>query len=192
MGILPDKQKRGLRMRREYRELFPATAFKGIHHGTCVTWCMSGSLNRGGGGKRSRHSRRMRNSQFYVSGKMPMVWALFSHSNVDTNFEEGNNCIIFEGCYKSLTLHRLLIFFRLGHYKQIGMASPSSVVQRPESARLGRACGCWENERSNARLGPHNRQKDLPAWEFKPLPSLYVPLIAFPGVSIVITYPLSN
>ena len=47
------------------------------HHGTCVThvpWCMSGSLTSGflwsrWRGKRSRHSRRMRNPQFYVSGK---------------------------------------------------------------------------------------------------------------------------
>ena len=48
----------------------------GMHHGTCVThvpWCMSGSLTCGGRGKRSRHSRRMHNPQFYVSGKRPMV-----------------------------------------------------------------------------------------------------------------------
>ena len=43
-----------------------------MHHGTCVThvpWCMPGSLTRGflwnrWRGKRSRHSRRMRNPQF--------------------------------------------------------------------------------------------------------------------------------
>ena len=43
--------------------------------GTCVThvpWCMSGSLTRGGGEKCSRHSWRMRNLQFCVSGKRPM------------------------------------------------------------------------------------------------------------------------
>ena len=48
-----------------------------MHHGTCVThvpWCMSGSLTSGflwsrGRGKRSRHSRRMRNPQLYLSGK---------------------------------------------------------------------------------------------------------------------------
>ena len=68
-------------MRRECRERFPR------HHGlavpTCVThvpWCMSGSLTSGflwsrWRGKRSRHSRRMRNLQFYVSGKRPMVFA---------------------------------------------------------------------------------------------------------------------
>ena len=47
-----------------------------MHHGTCVThmpWCMSGSLTRGGG--ENRHSRRMRNPQFYVSGKRPMAAA---------------------------------------------------------------------------------------------------------------------
>ena len=48
----------------------------GMHHGTCVThmpWCLSGSLTRGGG--ENRHSRRMRNPQFYVSGKRPMAVA---------------------------------------------------------------------------------------------------------------------
>ena len=55
-----------------------------MHHGTCVThvpWCMPGSLTSGflwsrwrlGRGKRSRHSRRMRNPQFYVSGKS-LIW----------------------------------------------------------------------------------------------------------------------
>ena len=51
-----------------------------MHHGTCVThvpWCMLGSLISGflwsrWRGKHSRHSRRMRNPQFYVSGKRPM------------------------------------------------------------------------------------------------------------------------
>ena len=51
------------------------------HHGTCVThvpWCMQGSLTSGflcslWWGKRSRHSRRMRYPQFYVSGKRPMT-----------------------------------------------------------------------------------------------------------------------
>ena len=52
-----------------------------IHHGTCVTHvprCMSGSLTSGflwsqWLGKRSRHSRRMRNPQLYVSGNKPMA-----------------------------------------------------------------------------------------------------------------------
>ena len=44
---------------------------------TYVPWCMPGSLSRGflwrrRCGKRTRHSRRMRNPQFYVSGKRPM------------------------------------------------------------------------------------------------------------------------
>ena len=48
-----------------------------MHHGTCVTWCMpvpltSGLLWSQWRGKRFRHPRRMRNSQFYVSGKRPM------------------------------------------------------------------------------------------------------------------------
>ena len=58
----------------------PHVSDPGIHHGTCVRhvpWCMPGSLTSGflwsrWRGKRSRHSRRMRNPQFYVSGKRPM------------------------------------------------------------------------------------------------------------------------
>ena len=45
---------------------------------THVPWCMPGLLTSGSlwsrwRGKRSRHSRRMRNPQFYVSGKRPLV-----------------------------------------------------------------------------------------------------------------------
>ena len=108
MGLLPDTQYRGLRMRRECRERFPRHRLQrkplvsdpGMHHGTCVThvpWCMSGSLNCGGGGKRSRHSRRMRNSQFYVSGKRPMAMHLqplywFHSSTWHIFVSEPGNC----------------------------------------------------------------------------------------------------
>ena len=52
-----------------------------MHLGTCVTqvpWCMPGSLTwvflwSWWRGKRSRHSRRMRNPRFYVSGKRCMI-----------------------------------------------------------------------------------------------------------------------
>ena len=58
----------------------PRVSDPDMHHGTCVThvpWCMPGSLTRGflwsrWRGKRSRHSRRMRNPQFCASGKRPM------------------------------------------------------------------------------------------------------------------------
>ena len=58
----------------------PRVSDPDMHHGTCVThvpWCMPGSLTRGfvwsrWQGKRSRHSQRMRNPQFYVSGKRPI------------------------------------------------------------------------------------------------------------------------
>ena len=73
-----------LRMRRECRERFPRhrrVTDPDMHHGTCVThvpWCMPGSLTSGflwswWRGKGSRHSRRMRNPQFCVSGKRPMA-----------------------------------------------------------------------------------------------------------------------
>ena len=60
MGLLPDTQNCGLRMRRKCLERFPRHRFQrkplvsdpGMHHGTCVKhvpWCMSGSLTNGGG-----------------------------------------------------------------------------------------------------------------------------------------------
>ena len=59
IGLLPDTQNCGLRMRRECRKRFlrhwlqmkPLVSDPGMHHGTCVThvpWCMSGSLTPGG------------------------------------------------------------------------------------------------------------------------------------------------
>ena len=73
-------------MRREWRERFPPPprfSVPDMHHGTCVTqvpWCMPGSLTSGflwswWRGKCSRHSRRMRNPRFCVSGKRPMGFA---------------------------------------------------------------------------------------------------------------------
>ena len=60
MGLLPDTQNSGLHMRQECQGRFPRHRLQrkplvsdpAMHHGTCFThapWCMSGSLNRGGG-----------------------------------------------------------------------------------------------------------------------------------------------
>ena len=59
----------------------PRVSDPDMHHGKCAThvlWCMPGSLTSGflwsrWRGKNSRHSRRMRNPQFYVSGMRPML-----------------------------------------------------------------------------------------------------------------------
>ena len=59
----------------------PQVSDPDIHHGTCVThvpWCMPGSLTSGSlwnrwWGKRSRHSRRMHNPHFCISGKRPIA-----------------------------------------------------------------------------------------------------------------------
>ena len=64
----------------------PQVSASVMHYGTCVIhvpWCMPGSLTSGflwgwWRGKRSRHSRRMRNPQFYVSGKRPIVCYFFA------------------------------------------------------------------------------------------------------------------
>ena len=64
----------------------PLVSDPDMHHGTCLThvpWCMPGSLTSGSlwnrwRRKRSRHSQRMRNPQFCVSGKRPMGY-LFTY-----------------------------------------------------------------------------------------------------------------
>ena len=64
----------------------PRVSDPDMHHGTCVThvpWSMPWSLTSGflwsrWWGKRFRHSRRMHNTQFYVSGKRPMETSLHS------------------------------------------------------------------------------------------------------------------
>ena len=86
MDLLPDTLNCALRMRRECRERFPLDRLQrkplvsdpGMHHGTCV----SGSLTRDGG-KRSRHSRRMRNPLFYLSGKRPIAGSFHDLFAVD-------------------------------------------------------------------------------------------------------------
>ena len=67
------------RLPRHQLRMKPLVSDPGMHHGTCVThvpWCMSGLLTSGDGEKRSRHSRRTRNPQFYVFGKRPTVQTL--------------------------------------------------------------------------------------------------------------------
>ena len=79
-GPLARYVKLRVRMRRECRERFPRhrrwaipTCITARAWRTCRDACrdrqLSVSFEIGGGGKRSRHSRRMRNLQFYVSGK---------------------------------------------------------------------------------------------------------------------------
>ena len=62
----------------------PRVSDPDMHYGTCVThvpWCLSVSLTSyflwsPGRGKRSRHSWRMRNPQFYVSGNRPICGSI--------------------------------------------------------------------------------------------------------------------
>ena len=72
-------------MRRECRERFPRNQLQRTplvsdpdkHHGTVRHACAVmyiGITNPRWRGKRSRHSPRMRNPQFYVSGKRPLVY----------------------------------------------------------------------------------------------------------------------
>ena len=78
-----------------------------MHNSTCVThvpWCKQWSLNSGflwsqWRGKRSRHSRRMRNPQFYVSGKRPME---YGHAFVVICFV---SCYVISSCEFSMNIY---------------------------------------------------------------------------------------
>ena len=89
----------------------------GKHHGTCVThapWCMPGSLTSDflwgrSHGEGSRHSRRMRNPQFYVSGKRPMgPWPPFRKRYFQMYFNEWK---VLHFYWKSLFLRDQLTIF---------------------------------------------------------------------------------
>ena len=68
----------------------PQVSDPDMHQGTCVThvsWCMPGSLTSvflwsRWQEKRSRHSRRTRNPQFYVSGKSPIRSIMTHHKQI--------------------------------------------------------------------------------------------------------------
>ena len=99
MGLLPDTQKfSGCTWVGNAGNVFPPSRVSDpdMQPDPCVThvpWCMPGSLTSGfhwslWRGKRSRNSRRMRNPQFYISGKRPIYrlpvssfikWATPSH-----------------------------------------------------------------------------------------------------------------
>ena len=87
MGLLPDTWNYGLRMRRECRERFPPAtaghrsrhASRHVRHARAVMHVGIASQQfplKSEAEKRSRHSRRMRNPQFWVSGKRSMIVCL--------------------------------------------------------------------------------------------------------------------
>ena len=75
-----------------------------MRHGTCVThvpWCMPGSLTSGflwswWRAKRSRHSLRMRNLQFYVSAKRPPLRNPYGRHNEhdDVSNHQPHDCLL--------------------------------------------------------------------------------------------------
>ena len=82
MGLLPDTQNSGLRMRRECQERFPRHRLQrkplvsdpGMHDARALMHV--GIAIPRWRGKRSRHSRRMLYPQFNMSGKRPMALTL--------------------------------------------------------------------------------------------------------------------
>ena len=92
-------------MRRECWERFPRHRLKrktlgsdpGMHYGTCmahVPWCMPGSLTRGGGENVPGIPGALRNPQFCVSGKRPIVSTdIWQHQPYQMNIHQLITCL---------------------------------------------------------------------------------------------------
>ena len=105
----------------------PQFSYPDMHHGTCVThvpWCMPGSLTSGflwsrWRGKCSRHFRRMRNPQFYLSGKRPLLESghpsqQWHHKERDVvSNHQPNDCLLKENI--KTPRHRPLWWESTGH-----------------------------------------------------------------------------
>ena len=120
-----------------------------MHHSTCVThvsWCMRGSLTSGfllsrWRRKRSRYSRRMRNTQFYVSGKRPIEEAFtkFGSLGIELTFNMSNQwkfkyVIYWHWYFKEINL--IMVFLILRHsFKDFEPASYSWSLDLKTSSR---------------------------------------------------------
>ena len=118
-----------------------------MHHGTCVThvpWCMPGSLTKGilwgrWRGKRSRHSRRMRNKKFCASGKRPITTYLALYISPGLDGFNNASCIHSatnktDTDQKPHTLYQHLIFYQ----QNICYLSNVRLVLPVVEGRLGR------------------------------------------------------
>ena len=111
-------------MHRECRERFPRHRGLAIdvYRGTCVTHvprCMPGSLTSGfiwsrWRGKRSRHSRCMRNPQFYVSGEAHYVKTRVSNTSNGIRMFFAICCALF------LSVTNLIILFLYDYFTGTG------------------------------------------------------------------------
>ena len=123
----------------------PPVSDPNMHHGTCMThvpWCMLGSLTSSflwswWRGKRSRHSRCMRNPQFYVSGKRPMGGTCQVYQVSTTQPIQGH-----ERCFTTFDMLPKRVFV-LSHFHDCKPHSPSYGLVRIRNYRttLHRICG---------------------------------------------------
>ena len=122
------------------RELFPRhrrfgipTCIRARALRTCVTyvpWCMPGLLTCGlflsqWRGKLSRHSRRMRNQQFYISGKRPMIW-------IDQNKQKRDALLYcyFESMMISIVQRRIVVSPVYWRYHSVALSHWHSAFRK--------------------------------------------------------------
>ena len=110
-------------MRRECRERFPRLRLQrkllvSMPHGTCATPVMHvGIANPWWRGKRSRHSWRMRNPQFYVSGKRPIrchivnpfeIFCRHGRTGKKTSDKRMHTTLLNTNTFKHISAHEIL------------------------------------------------------------------------------------
>ena len=168
MDLLPYMLNCGLCMRRECRERFrarwPRVTDPDMHHGTCVThmpWCMPGSLTSGfllsrWWGNRPRHSRRMHNPQFYVSGERLMARGTPSHAVPVADFHrEPSDCTLWFHLSMTLVFHCSTSPFSHAMTHKGPLMWKSFQLQIPFPSR----CGSRTGEQNGARK---RRPRSLP------------------------------
>ena len=92
-----------------------------MHQGTCVShvpWCMPGSLTSGflwsqWWGKRSQHTRRMRNQRFCVYGKKPIVEYDRQDLARDADISRARNHLKYVTTYNMHQDHCFLVVFNI-------------------------------------------------------------------------------
>ena len=149
IGLLPDTENCGLCVHRECRERFPHHRLKrkppvsdpGMHHGTCIThvrWCMSGSLTPSGGENVSRHSRRMRNPQFYVSGKRPIGLTISSRIH-EQSIEPSIIAVTMPPCVSEMVSRRQKSIYWLLNFLYHGINRKTVVTLHGRQTSFGRS-----------------------------------------------------
>ena len=125
----------------------PLVSDPGMHHSTCVPhvpWCMSGSLTCGNGGKRSRHSRRMRTRNFAYLARGPLpepvLTPLYLGTSEQTSVKLQSKHAMTETNVHLFSVGQISMILKLNHKTFFEYASFGDVVCKMSAILLRNRC----------------------------------------------------